>query len=95
MNDERFRCASKLLPATAWLLPILPLIPIMLGRNGQFGLECNSHLCTVINVYSEGLPLITHQAATSPISLQLVVVAMLLLVMNIGTYLKVLVTPIP
>ena len=88
MNEERFRRACILVPLMAWLLSFLSLTPLLLEMYGQFGLQCNTFVCRIINMDSE-------QNLVSPhpkniLIAQIAVIAILLVAMNIGTYLKIL-----
>ena len=87
MNGDGARRACILVPLMAWLLPFLSLTPILLEMYGQFGLGCNTFFCHIINIDAEENLVIPH-----PINIliaQIVVISILLLMLNISTYLKV------
>ena len=74
----------------AWVLSFLPLLPILLGKMGQFGLECKTRVCTMINADQKGDPTPTHPK--DKIGIALIMVAILLLALNLAIYMKVRVT---
>ena len=86
MNNERFRLACKFLPSIAWIVSFLTQLPILMGTHGQFGLKCNSRTCTFINADKDENPSKDPKMIAQG---QTLVIAILLILMNAGTYLKV------
>lgn len=87
MNEDRFQHACKVLPIFAWVLSYLPLIPILSKQYGQFGFECKTRMCIVINMNSDQTPTSRHPKDT--IGLAIILIAILLIMLNVTTYLKV------
>ena len=56
-KSRKFKYACTLTPVFGWLLSFIILLPTLVGRYGQFGLECKSFRCQFISINEHGEPL--------------------------------------
>jgi hypothetical protein len=87
MDNKIFRFAAILIPLLGWLLAILMFTETLVGTYGQFGLECKSLLCAWIGLDTEGTPTDYDPVALG--SLMLVLSGLLMLILNVATYIRV------
>ena len=87
MDNKIFRFATILIPLLGWLLAILMFTETLVGTYGQFGLECKSLLCAWIGLDTEGNTTDYDPVALG--SLMLVLSGLLMLILNVATYIRV------
>ena len=86
-DSKRFRCMSKLFPILVWVIPFAFYIPPLLGKAGQFGLECKTIRCRYINIDSEGKTILKTDH-DSLISIIMMAIGMMILILNIATFVQ-------
>ena len=57
LKMKRFKYACVITPILGWILSAIFLLPTLSGIYGQFGLECRSFRCQLINIDKNGEPL--------------------------------------
>ena len=82
-----FRYGSKIIPLAGWVLALLMFSPTLSDKNGQFALECQSMICRWISKDSDGNP--TGYDPEVSGQLAIILVAFVIVVLNLATYIKV------
>ena len=54
VKEENFRRLCSFAAVLAWILSFVVSFPTAIGRWGQIDFECNSRVCTIINVNADG-----------------------------------------
>ena len=84
-KNAKFQLASTALPVIAWSASFLWLFPTLIGRYGQFGLDCKALFCRFINQDSNGSS--SHPERTY--GLGIIMIGILIFLLNLLTYIKI------
>ena len=87
LDDPIFKYGSKIIPLAGWVLSLLMFSPTLSDNNGQFALECQSMICRWISKDSDGNP--TGYDPEVSGQLAIILVAFVIVVLNLATYIKV------
>ena len=87
LETRKFLYVCRITPLIGWMLSSVVLIPTVMGKYGQFGLECKSFNCIIININIDGMPTVSN-----PIYLYVASIAtacILATIINIKTYVSI------
>ena len=83
-KKEGFQRSVILIPVMAWIIPFLFLVPTLIGKYGQFGLECKTLILRFIPININGNP--TAIEPETFMSGVMGIVGILVFLLNIATY---------
>ena len=84
-KKAKFQLACKILPVIAWSISFLWLFPTLIGKYGQFGLDCKALTCRFINEDSNGS--ISHPERTYGFGI--IIIGLFIFLLNLLTYIKI------
>ena len=87
MDDKGFQYATKIVPLSGWVLSFVVFAPTLSNKYGQTGLECKSLVCRWIMIDGENKP--TNYDPEGPGLVLVLIFAVLMVVLNIATYIQV------